>query len=152
MPDGVQVTGPMGPRFDEVLTSKALAFLADLHRRFDGRRRELLTAREDRYAALAAGGTLDFLPETQGVRDGDWRVADPAPGLVDRRVEITGPVDRKMTINALNSGAKVWLADFEDASTPTWDNAVNGQLNLKVPRPHHRLHGRQRQVLRARRR
>ena len=131
MPDGVQVTGPMGPRFDEVLTSEALAFLADLHRRFDGRRRELLTAREDRYAALAAGGTLDFLPETQGVRDGDWRVADPAPGLVDRRVEITGPVDRKMTINALNSGAKVWLADFEDASTPTWDNAVNGQLNLK---------------------
>ncbi|MEP6797079.1 MAG: malate synthase A, partial [Lapillicoccus sp.] len=128
--EGVQVTGPMGPRFDEVLTDEALAFLADLHRRFDGRRRELLAARDERYAALAAGGTLDFLPETQAVRDGEWSVAEPAPGLVDRRVEITGPVDRKMTINALNSGAKVWLADFEDASTPTWDNAVNGQLNL----------------------
>ena len=75
MPDGVQVTGPMGPRFDEVLTSEALDFLADLHRRFDARRRELLTARDTRYAALAAGGTLDFLPETQGVRDGDWQVA-----------------------------------------------------------------------------
>ncbi|MEO9150992.1 MAG: malate synthase A [Lapillicoccus sp.] len=128
--EGVQVTGPMGPRFDEVLTDEALAFLADLHRRFDGRRRELLASRDERYAALAAGGTLDFLPETQAVRDGEWSVAEPAPGLVDRRVEITGPVDRKMTINALNSGAKVWLADFEDASTPTWDNAVNGQLNL----------------------
>ncbi len=130
VPEGVQVSGPDGPRFDEVLTDDALAFLAGLHRAFDARRRELLTAREERYAALAAGGTLGFLPETKDVRDGDWRVADPAPGLVDRRAEMTGPVDRKMTINALNSGAKVWLADFEDASTPTWENAVNGQLNL----------------------
>ncbi|MDQ6715607.1 MAG: malate synthase A [Actinomycetota bacterium] len=130
VPEGVQVSGPDGPRFDQVLTDDALAFLAGLHRAFDARRRELLTAREERYAALAAGGTLGFLPETQDVRDGDWRVADPAPGLVDRRAEMTGPVDRKMTINALNSGAKVWLADFEDASTPTWQNAVNGQLNL----------------------
>ena len=130
VPDGVQINGPMAPRFDEVLTDEALAFLADLHRTFDARRRELLLAREERYAALAAGGTLGFLPETQEIRDGDWKVADPAPGLADRRAEMTGPVDRKMTINALNSGAKVWLADFEDASTPTWDNAVNGQLNL----------------------
>ncbi|MEO3938104.1 malate synthase A [Dermatophilaceae bacterium Soc4.6] len=130
IPDGVQVTGPMGPRFEQVLTDDALAFLADLHRRFDSRRRDLLAARDARYAELAAGGTLDFLPETAEVRDGDWQVAAPAPGLEDRRVEITGPVDRKMTINALNSGAKVWLADFEDASTPTWENAVNGQLNL----------------------
>ncbi len=130
VPDGVQLSGHDGPRFGEVLTDDALAFLAGLHRSFDGRRRELLTAREERYAALAAGGALGFLPETQEVRDGDWRVAEPAPGLVDRRAEMTGPVDRKMTINALNSGAKVWLADFEDASTPTWENAVNGQLNL----------------------
>ena len=128
--DGLQVTGTMGERFDEVLTPEALEFLADLHATFDARRRELLQARDDRYAELANGGTLQFLPETQQVRDGDWQVAPPAPGLVDRRVEITGPTDRKMTINALNSGAKVWLADFEDASTPTWDNVVNGQLNL----------------------
>jgi len=129
-PDGVHVTGPMGPRFETVLTDEALDFLADLHRGFDARRRELLSARDDRYAVLAAGGTLDFLPETQEVRDGSWQVAAPAPGLEDRRAEMTGPVDRKMTINALNSGAKVWLADFEDASTPTWENAVGGQLNL----------------------
>ncbi|HET7399956.1 MAG TPA: malate synthase A [Intrasporangium sp.] len=128
--DGVDVTGTSGERFDEVLTPEALEFLADLHRTFDARRLELLQARQDRYTELANGGTLQFLPETQDVRDGDWQVAPPAPGLVDRRVEITGPTDRKMTINALNSGAKVWLADFEDASTPTWDNVVNGQLNL----------------------
>jgi len=128
--EGVRVTGPTGARFDEVLTPEALEFLADLHRRFDGRRRELLAARDERYAELAAGGTLGFLPETRQVRDGDWRVAEPAAGLEDRRAEMTGPTDRKMTINALNSGAKVWLADFEDASTPSWENAVNGQLNL----------------------
>ena len=128
--DGVQITGASGERDDEVLTPEALEFLADLHRTFDARRRELLQARDDRYSKLAAGEMLDFLPETQGIRDGDWQVAPPAPGLLDRRVEITGPTDRKMTINALNSGAKVWLADFEDASTPTWANVVQGQLNL----------------------
>jgi len=117
--DGVQITGEGGERDDEVLTPEALEFLADLHRTFDARRRELLQARDDRYSTLAAGEMLDFLPETQGIRDGDWQVAPPAPGLVDRRVEVTGPTDRKMTINALNSEAKVWLADFEDASTPT---------------------------------
>ncbi len=130
VPEGVELSGPSGPRFDEVLTEDALAFLAGLHRAFDAQRRQLLAARDERYAELAAGGTLGFLPETASVREGDWRVAEPAPGLVDRRAEMTGPVDRKMTINALNSGAKVWLADFEDASTPTWENAVNGQLNL----------------------
>ena len=130
-PKGVQVTGAMGERYDSVLTPEALELLAELHRTFDGRRLELLRAREDRYAELAAGGTLDFLAETQEIREGDWQVAAPAPGLVDRRVEITGPTDRKMTINALNSGAKVWLADFEDASTPTWRNVVEGQLNLR---------------------
>ena len=130
--DGVRIDGPMNDRYDEVLTDEALAFLADLHRRFDGRRRELLSARGQRYADLAAGGTLDFLTETKDVReDESWRVADPAPGLVDRRAEITGPTDRKMTINALNSGARVWLADLEDANTPLWENMIEGQLNLR---------------------
>src|ERR1035437_6671883 len=110
-PDGVQITGDNGERYDEVLTTPALAFLADLHRTFNARRLELLKAREDRYEELAGGGPLGFLPATQPIRDGDWQVAPPAPGLADRRVEITGPTDRKMTINALNSGAKVWLAD-----------------------------------------
>ena len=123
---------PMHERFDEVLTPEALALLATLHRAYDARRRELLEARQARQADLAAGGTLDFLAETKDVReDESWRVADPAPGLEDRRVEITGPTDRKMTINALNSGAKVWLADHEDANTPLWENMVGGQLNLR---------------------
>jgi len=130
-PDGVRITGEQGKRYDEVLSAPALAFLADLHRNFDARRLELLQARVGRYEQLAAGGTLDFLPETATVRDGEWQVAPPAPGLVDRRVEITGPTDPKMTINALNSGAKVWLADMEDASTPAWANVVEGQLNLR---------------------
>lgn len=121
----------MGERYEQILTTEALTFLAQLHRSFEARRQELLTARQTRYQQLAAGGTLDFLPETRSVRESEWKVADPAPGLIDRRVEITGPTDRKMTINALNSGAKVWLADFEDATTPTWQNVVEGQLNLR---------------------
>ncbi|MDH2425126.1 malate synthase A [Sphaerisporangium sp. TRM90804] len=130
--DGVEIKGPMLAGFDQILTPEALAFTAALQREFDGRRRELLEARRARQAKLSAGGTLDFPPETASVREDDgWRVAEPAPGLVDRRVEITGPVDRKMTINALNSGAKVWLADFEDANSPLWENVVNGQLNLR---------------------
>ncbi|MDG4829143.1 malate synthase A [Solwaraspora sp. WMMD1047] len=128
---GVTITGPLLDRYAEILTPAALDFLAELHREFDGRRRDLLARRADRDAALAAGGLLDFLPETSAVRDGDWRVAPPAPGLVDRRVEITGPTDAKMTINALNSGAKVWLADFEDATSPHWENVITGQLNLR---------------------
>ncbi|MEQ4303871.1 malate synthase A [Plantactinospora sp. B6F1] len=131
LPQGVRVTGPVNDRYQEILTGDALDFVARLHRSFDGRRRELLALRDERAAALAAGGTLDFLPETAEVRAGDWRVADPAPGLVDRRVEITGPTDAKMTINALNSGAKVWLADHEDANTPFWRNVIEGQLNLR---------------------
>ncbi|GAA3811798.1 malate synthase A [Sphaerisporangium flaviroseum] len=128
----VEINGPMLDGFDEILTPEALEFVATLQREFDGRRRELLQARQARQEELSAGGTLDFLPETKGIREDDsWRVADPAPGLVDRRVEITGPVDRKMTINALNSGAKVWLADFEDANSPLWENVVSGQLNLR---------------------
>jgi malate synthase len=128
---GVQITGAAEDRFDEILTQEAIEFLADLHRRFNARRLELLAARDTRYEELARGGTLGFLDETKDVREGDWQVAPPAPGLVDRRVEITGPTDRKMTINALNSGAKVWLADFEDANTPLWENMVQGQLNLR---------------------
>ena len=131
MVDGVRIDGPEVARSDEVLTERALGLLARLHREFDGRRRQLLAARSDRYAELAAGGTLGFLPETKDVReDPSWRVAPFAPGLEDRRVEITGPTDRKMTVNALNSGAKVWLADFEDANTPLWGNLVSGHLNL----------------------
>ncbi|HEX2416874.1 MAG TPA: malate synthase A [Micromonosporaceae bacterium] len=131
MPDGVTVVGPLHERYEEILTPKALELLADLHRRFEPRRRELLRGREERAADFAAGRLLNFLPETAEVRAGDWRVAEPAPGLVDRRVEITGPTDAKMTINALNSGAKVWLADFEDANTPLWQNVITGQLNLR---------------------
>ncbi|TMR01803.1 malate synthase A [Actinomadura soli] len=130
--DGVEVTGPLGDRYEEILTPEALGLLASLQRALGARREELLAARAERQRALSAGGTLDFLPGTASVReDGSWRVADPAPGLEDRRVEITGPTDRKMTINALNSGAKVWLADFEDANTPLWDNMIEGQLNLR---------------------
>jgi malate synthase len=131
MPAGVEITGPMHDRYDEVLTAEALSFLAELHRTFDPRRRQLLDRRAERQAGLIAGGTFGFLPETKDVREGDWRVAEAAPGLVDRRVEITGPTDAKMTINALNSGAKVWLADHEDANTPLWENVIEGQLNLR---------------------
>ncbi|MEW2169590.1 malate synthase A [Streptomyces sp. NPDC007027] len=119
------------PRQDEVLTDAALAFVAELHRQFTPRRNELLARRGERRAEIARTSTLDFLPETAAVRaDDSWKVAPAPAALNDRRVEITGPTDRKMTINALNSGAKVWLADFEDASAPTWENVVLGQLNL----------------------
>ncbi|REK90705.1 malate synthase A [Streptomyces inhibens] len=118
-------------RQGEVLTDAALAFVAELHRRFTPRRDELLARRAERRAEIARTSTLDFLPETARIRaDDSWKVAEAPAALNDRRVEITGPTDRKMTINALNSGAKVWLADFEDASAPTWENVVTGQLNL----------------------
>ncbi|WP_410789153.1 malate synthase A [Kribbella sp. C-35] len=127
----VEVSGPMGERYDEILTERALGLIETLHRAYDGRRRELLERRAQRVAEIAAGASLGFLADTKDVRDDpEWRVAPAAPGLIDRRVEITGPTDRKMTINALNSGAKVWLADQEDANTPTWENVVGGQLNL----------------------
>jgi malate synthase len=130
--EGVQITGPVGDRYDEILTDEALTLIVALHRELGPRRAELLAARDRRQAELIDGATLDFLPQTRQVReDRSWQVAPPAPGLVDRRVEITGPTDKKMTINALNSGARVWLADFEDANTPLWDNMITGQLNLK---------------------
>ena len=130
--EGVEITGPRGDRYDEILTPDALRLLASLQRELGPRRAQLLAARETRQVDISAGGTFDFLPGSRQVRDDPaWRVAAPAPGLVDRRVEITGPTERKMTVNALNSGANVWLADFEDANTPLWENMVTGQLNLK---------------------
>src|SRR6266702_1218170 len=128
----VEITGPYGDRYDEILTPQAIDLIAALHAELGPRRSELLAARRRRQAELSGGAMLDFLPETQDIRDDlSWRVAPLAAGLVDRRVEITGPTDKKMTVNALNSGANVWLADFEDANTPLWDNMITGQLNLK---------------------
>ena len=129
--EGVEITGEMAARYDEVLTDDALAFLADLHRTFQQRRADLLAARTRRQNAFDEGALPDFLPETRDVREGDWQVAPIPADLQDRRVEITGPVDRKMIINALNCGAKVFMADFEDASSPTWENMLDGQVNLK---------------------
>jgi len=130
--DEVEITGLRRERYDEILTPAALALLATLQRELGQRRADLLAARAERQRRISAGGTLDFLPHTSHIRDDPaWRVPPPAPGLADRRVEITGPTEKKMTVNALNSGAKVWLADFEDANTPLWDNMVAGQLNLK---------------------
>ncbi|MBM3677363.1 MAG: malate synthase A [Actinobacteria bacterium] len=114
----------------DVLTLEAIAFLTDLQREFGARREELLARRVERAARLAAGELPDFLPETADVRAGDWTVAPYPAEIADRRVEITGPVDRKMVINALNSGAKVFMADFEDANSPTWENCIAGQRNL----------------------
>jgi malate synthase len=131
LPSGVQVSGPVSDGYDEILTKEALELLAHLHRSFQPRRASLLAERQARQAALSSGATLDFLPETADVRAGSWTVPAPAAGLADRRVEITGPTDQKMTINALNSGARVWLADFEDANTPLWENMVDGQRNLR---------------------
>jgi malate synthase len=132
MSERIEIIGTMGERYVEILSPRAQELLVVLHEALAGRRAELLAARRRRQTELSAGATLDFLPETAGVRaDASWRIAPPAPGLVDRRVEITGPTDRKMTINALNSGANVWLADFEDANTPLWTNMIEGQLNLK---------------------
>ncbi|KIF71075.1 malate synthase [Streptomyces sp. AcH 505] len=129
-PLAIVATEPL-PRQDEVLSEAALTFLAELHRRFTPRRDELLARRVERRAEIARTSSLDFRPETAAVRaDDSWRVAPAPAALNDRRVEITGPTDRKMTINALNSGARIWLADFEDASAPTWENVVTGQLNL----------------------
>jgi len=125
-----RATTPGMERSQDVLTPEALAFVAGLHRRFDARRQELLAARADRQLAFDAGALPDFPPETAHVRAGDWRVAPIPADLMDRRVEITGPTDRKMVINALNSGAKVFMADFEDATAPTWANIVEGQVNL----------------------
>jgi malate synthase len=126
----VQLKGPVSGRFAEVLTPEALEFVASLQRAFGARRLELLKLRDERQARLDAGEAPEFLPGTKSVRESEWKVAPAAKDLEDRRVEITGPTDRKMLINALNSGARVFMADFEDANTPTWSNLVEGQVNL----------------------
>ncbi|HKC27468.1 MAG TPA: malate synthase A, partial [Jatrophihabitans sp.] len=131
MPQGTAVDPTAVPGAQEVLTPDAVAFVAELQRRFGARRDELLEARRERYTRTARTGRLDFLDSTAAVRAAAWTVADCPPDLRDRRVEITGPPDPKMAINALNSGAKVWLADLEDANTPHWTNVVNGQVVLR---------------------
>lgn len=128
---GIEILGFMEPGFDSILTRRALEFVADLARRFAPRRDELLAARIERQAEIDGGALPDFLPGTAEIRRGDWKIAPVPADLRDRRVEITGPVDRKMIINALNSGAKVFMADFEDSNAPTWSNCVRGQVNLR---------------------
>ena len=130
-PAGVEVLAPITPEFAEILTTEALAFVAKLQRTFAGRRADCLQRRQERQAAFDRGDALDFLPETKSIRDGDWTCAPVPPDMADRRVEITGPTDRKMVINALNSGAKVFMADFEDANAPKWENMIGGQINLR---------------------
>ncbi|HWQ90159.1 MAG TPA: malate synthase A [Clostridia bacterium] len=131
IPDGVEVLGPVNGNQREILCPEALQFYALLHREFNGRRLELLQERKVRQAIIDGGEMPGFLPETQGVREGDWKVLPVPEDLHDRRVEITGPVDRKMVINALNSGANCYMADFEDAHSPTWAATLDGQLNVR---------------------
>ena len=127
---GIVVRGPAKPGYEKILTPEAVAFAAELERRFGTERRRLLARRAELQKRLDAGWKPDFLPETKPIRDADWRVAPIPPDLQDRRVEITGPTDRKMVINALNCGANVFMADFEDATTPIWENLIEGQANL----------------------
>src|SRR5215471_11549725 len=131
LPEGVEIAGRIARRYDEILTPDALSFVAKLHRSFESARRECLQHRHDRQEALDCGESLDFLSETKHIREGNWSCAPIPRDLQDRRVEITGPTDRKMVINALNSGAKVFMADFEDANAPTWANMIEGQINLR---------------------
>lgn len=126
----LDIIAPMQDLYARVLTGDALAFVADLENRFGDRRKELIAARAERQKRFDAGDLPDFLPETKDIRESDWKILGTPDELKDRRVEITGPVDRKMMINAFNSGANVFMADFEDASSPTWDNMINGQINL----------------------
>ena len=128
---GIEVVGVINPQYDEVLTSDALNFIEELERKFGERRVELLQYRKKRQKEIDNGKLPDFLPETKHIRNGDWTIAPLPQDLQDRRVEITGPTDRKMVINALNSDAKIFMADFEDATSPTWKNIVEGQINLR---------------------
>ena len=131
LPQGVEILAPLNAEYETILTTEALAFVAKLHRKFEGTRRELIARRVLRQAELDAGRLPDFLPETAAVRAGDWKIAPLPADLLDRRVEITGPVERKMMINALNSGAKSFMADFEDSNCPSWDNQISGQINVR---------------------
>ncbi len=128
---GVEIRAAVTPPYTAVLTPQALAFVAKLARKFEERRRDLMAARVARQIEFDAGQLPDFLPETAAIRAADWKVAAAPRDLQDRRVEITGPTDRKMVINALNSGANVFMADFEDSNTPTWENMIEGQINLR---------------------
>jgi malate synthase len=130
IPAGMQITGEIKPGYENILVPDALALVARLARAFAPRRQELLAARAERARRLDAGERPDFLPDTAHIRDGDWRIAPIPPALACRRVEITGPVERKMVINALNSGADSYMTDFEDSNTPNWDNQIQGQVNL----------------------
>lgn len=130
LPQGIEIRGELKSGYERVLTHDALAFVADLAREFDSRRQDLLATREQRQSTWDSGALPDFLPETQGIRDGDWAIRGIPEDLQRRWVEITGPTDRKMIVNALNSGADVFMADFEDALSPTWANLVEGQVNL----------------------
>ena len=130
LPQGMQITGAIQPGFETILTPEALAFVADLHRTFEARRQELLAARVERTARLDAGERPDFLESTRAIREGDWKVAPLPAALACRRVEITGPVEAKMVINAFNSGADSYMTDFEDSNAPKWENQVQGQINL----------------------
>lgn len=127
----IEIVGKEVIGIHEILTPEALDFVASLHHLFDDRRKELLQARQTRQEKLDNSGTLDFLQETKAIREGDWTIAPLPKDLQDRRVEITGPVSRKMVINALNSGAKAFMACFEDATSPTWENMIEGQLNMR---------------------
>ena len=129
--DGVEIDAPIPRGCDEILTPEAIAFVTELHRKFEPRRKQLLERRVTRQKAIDAGQIPDFLPETESIRKSDYKVAPIPKDLLDRRVEITGPVDRKMVINALNSGANVFMADFEDSNSPTWENNLNGQVNVR---------------------
>ena len=130
MPQHLVMQGALKPGYDKVLTPAAIAFIAELERKFGPERRRLLARRADIQRRLDAGWKPDFPPETKAIRDGNWRVAPIPRDIMDRRIEITGPTDRKMVINALNCGANVYMADFEDATTPSWDNLIEGQMNL----------------------
>jgi malate synthase len=127
---GAEIAAIEKARFREILSDDAIEFVTELERRFGAHRRELLQARAERQERIDAGELPDFLPETREVRESDWTIEPVPAGLQDRRVEITGPTDRKMVINALNSGAKMFMADFEDANSPTWANMVEGQAYL----------------------
>ena len=128
--EDVLINAPMRPGFERVLTTEALELVAKLHRQFEPRRQELLAKRVARAKRLDAGERPDFLAETKHVREGNWTIAPLPADLQCRRVEITGPVERKMVINALNSGADAYMTDFEDSNTPNWDNQITGQINL----------------------
>jgi len=131
LPEGIEILGPMPPAFRDILSPQALAFAAKLSRKFECRRRELMAQRSKRQNGFDAGKLPDFLPETQSVRSSAWTIGTVPADLQNRRVEITGPTDRKMVINALNSGANVFMADFEDSNAPTWANMIEGQISLR---------------------